>query len=201
MKAYLSDRDDLLDMLARHAYAKGEFTLSSGKTSPYYLNVKQVLCRPKGLRLACRLTTQILYELGLFNDLGAFCGVAMGGVPLASTLAWLHMSHPLLIYRSHKREHGTFAQIEGVRNVVANGTVVLIDDVLTTGGSLVAACEALQKEGLAPSAALTVVDRQEGGESKLSEIGVRSIGIFTAKDVIDRAEALALEVDGCTKNS
>lgn len=155
-------RQVLLDAIARYAYVEGDFTLSSGAKSSYYINCKQVT-----LRAECALALGRLFLQLLPQDTSAVAGLTLGADPLVSAVsvvsAYEDRSLPALIVRKKPKGHGTQAYIEGP-SLPTGAKVVVLEDVVTTGGSAMTAVERLRDAGYEVSQILALVDRQQGGD-------------------------------------
>ena len=174
-------RDELLELLKKDAYKKGEYTLSSGKKSEHYVNCKPVTLSGRGLTLASLLMLQEVktsYVAGL--TLGA--DPLVSGVSLVSALDSRLVNG--LIVRKEAKGHGTEAWIEGL--LPPEGTVItVLEDVITTGGSAIKAVEKLRDAGYVVNTVVSIVDRQEDDEAnaamKLSGLELKSI--FTLDEI------------------
>ena len=168
-------RDELLELLKKDAYKKGEYTLSSGKKSEHYVNCKPVTLSGRGLTLASLLMLQEVktsYVAGL--TLGA--DPLVSGVSLVSALDSRLVNG--LIVRKEAKGYGTQAWIEGL--LPPEGTVItVLEDVITTGGSSIKAVEKLRDAGYVVNTVVSIVDRQEDGEAtaamKLSGLELKSL--------------------------
>jgi|TARA_A200000159_G_scaffold152635_1_gene163750 orotate phosphoribosyltransferase len=174
-------RDELLELLKKDAYKKGEYTLSSGKKSEHYVNCKPVTLSGRGLTLASLLMLQEVktsYVAGL--TLGA--DPLVSGVSLVSALDSRLVNG--LIVRKEAKGHGTQAWIEGL--LPPEGTVItVLEDVITTGGSAIKAVEKLRDAGYVVNTVVSIVDRQEDDEAnsamKLSGLELKSL--FTLDEI------------------
>ena len=174
-------RDELLELLKKDAYKKGEYTLSSGKKSEHYVNCKPVTLSGRGLTLASLLMLQEVktsYVAGL--TLGA--DPLVSGVSLVSALDSRLVNG--LIVRKEAKGHGTQAWIEGL--LPSEGTVItVLEDVITTGGSAIKAVEKLRDAGYVVNTVVSIVDRQEDDEAnaamKLSALELKSL--FTLDEI------------------
>ena len=177
----LKMRDELLELLKKDAYKKGEYTLSSGKKSEHYVNCKPVTLSGRGLTLASLLMLQQVktsYVAGL--TLGA--DPLVSGVSLVSALDSRLVNG--LIVRKEAKGHGTQAWIEGL--LPSEGTVItVLEDVITTGGSAIKAVKKLRDAGYVVNTVVSIVDRQENDEAnaamKLSGLELKSI--FTLDEI------------------
>ena len=174
-------RDELLELLKKDAYKKGEYTLSSGKKSEHYVNCKPVTLSGRGLTLASLLMLQEVktsYVAGL--TLGA--DPLVSGVSLVSALDSRLVNG--LIVRKEAKGHGTQAWIEGL--LPPEGTIItVLEDVITTGGSAIKAVEKLRDAGYVVNSVVSIVDRQEDDEAnsamKLSGLELKII--FTLDEI------------------
>ncbi|NJE85319.1 orotate phosphoribosyltransferase [Thermococcus sp. CX2] len=158
-------KDELIELIFQEeAILFGHFVLTSGKESDYYINVKKLITNPKALKLIARLMKSRVEEMGLEFD--RIAGPELGAVPIATALA-LETDKPLIIVRKKKKEHGTGKQIEGEIN--PGDRILLVEDVTTTGGSVLRAAEILEKQGAEVVAISVVVDREEGAKEKIEE--------------------------------
>lgn len=161
------------------AFKTGEFELASGKTSPYYVDCKLACADPAILTTLAQHGT--MYMVG--KD--AVAGTALGGVPLAVALG-LETGRETFLVRSSSKEHGTQGRIEGP--VGGDEEVLMVEDVVTTGGSLVDAVETVRAAGCEVRHALTIVDREEGGREALDERGVSLHALVILSELIEHVE-------------
>ncbi len=184
------DRRDLVLMLSRKAYERRPVVLSSGRTSDYYLDCRRVTLDPEGARLCGRLLYALYESLG--QAVAAVGGPTLGADPLVVSFMLTALDRGQRIQgflvRKAAKEHGTRARIEGLWGVPTGAPVLLLEDVLTTGGSLLQAAEAVRDVGLVPVCALVLVDREEGGITALSEAGVPVRAVCRAAEVAEAWE-------------
>ena len=159
-------RATLLDELRTHALVIGEVVLSSGETAQYYVDAKRALLRPPAFRAAGELIAAEAGERGA----AAVGGMTMGADPLASAAIGAEGGDGLVAFlvRKQRKQHGLQRWIEGP--VLERGTACLVvEDVVTTGGSTVEAIERIAEEGHRIAGVLTVVDRLAGGAEAIAE--------------------------------
>jgi len=154
----------------------GHFKLTSGKESNYYVDIKQASTNPKVLKeIAAEMA-----KLAEDNDYDLIAGMELGAVPLAVALA-LETKKPYLIIRKDKPTHGTGKQVVG--NAKAGQRVLIVEDVATTGGSVVKAINAIQEEGLTIDKILVVVDREEGAQENLKDFNIPLVPLVRASEL------------------
>lgn len=153
----------------------GEFTLTSGRTSRYYVDIKRAMTRPNVLR-------QIV---GAMRPHAEGCqrvaGVALGAVPLVVALA-LETSLPYVMIRKGDRDHGTGGVLEG--DLEPGDVVLLVEDVTTTGGSVERAVRLLREAGARVDRVVCVVDREEGAATRLERTGVELVPLLRSEDLL-----------------
>lgn len=156
----------------------GSFTLKSGIESPFYVDLRPLASSPQLLKT---LSNNLL---GLVDDrnLELICGVPYAALPMATTMS-LESGIPLIIKRKENKGYGTKRMLEGV---FENGqNCLLVEDVITSGKSLVETIDEVQREGLNVTDIVVVLDREQGGIAKLKEKGYRVQTLFTINEVID----------------
>jgi orotate phosphoribosyltransferase len=171
-------RDRLLELFKARAFSFGKFTLASGKESNYYINSKKAIFHSE----AVSLLAELMFEQTRDLDLQAAGGLEVGAIPLAAALAQrYHQAGRQLegfFVRKQAKGHGSKEQIEGV--VKPGFRVAMLDDVLTTGGSVLQAISALEQVGAQVVAVVCIVDRLEGARQALARYDFRPI--FTIRD-------------------
>jgi orotate phosphoribosyltransferase len=145
------------------AFKLGEFTLTSGKKSDFYVDIKQASTKPEILKEIAEGMAELV------KDEVVIAGMELGAVPLAVALS-LETSMPYLIIRKKERTHGTGKLIEG--NMKSGDRVLLVEDVTTTGSSVVKAAEIIREQGGIVDRVLVVVDREEGASELLKASGL-----------------------------
>ena len=173
-------KDELLELLKKYAYKKGEYKLSSGKTSEHYVNCKPVTLSGRGLTLTSLL---MLKEV----NTNVVAGLTLGADPLVSGVSLVSALDGrlvnALIVRKEAKGHGTQAWIEGP--LPPEGTrVTVLEDVITTGGSSIKAVEKLRDAGYVVDRVVAIVDRQEDGEADIAmkEAGLELRSLFSLRD-------------------
>ena len=179
-------KEELLKLLKDNAYKKGEFTLSSGKTSEHYVNCKPVTLSGRGLTLAS-------LSMLMYVDTPYVAGLTLGADPLVSGVALVSaLDNRLvnaLIVRKEAKGHGTQAWIEGLLPRERTNITVL-EDVITTGGSAIKAVEKLRDAGYVVNRVVSIIDRQEDGEADaaMKEADLELISIFKLDELTDENE-------------
>lgn len=148
----------------------GEFTLASGKKSSYYVDLRLVPSYPHQFRTMIKyLQNNIVESIGL-NSFDSLVSVPTGGLIIASALA-IEIVKPLIYVRSKPKDYGTSKSVEG--QIYEGMKVVMIDDVATTGGSVVNAIKSLKEANITIEDAYVIVNRMEGADEALKELGVK----------------------------
>ncbi|MBD3881084.1 orotate phosphoribosyltransferase [Phormidium tenue FACHB-886] len=177
-------RQALLDLFCQVAYKEGDFVLSSGQRSTYYINGKQVTLHPQGGVAIGRLLLSLLLE-----DVQAVAGLTLGADPMVTATsvvaAYEGRSIVPLIVRKEAKGHGTQAYIEGL-TLPPNSAVVVLEDVVTTGQSALKAVERLRQAGYAVNQIIALVDRQQGGAELYEQQGLAFQSIFSIQDLQKR---------------
>lgn len=166
------------DLVAYGAIRFGDFTLTSGQRSHYYVDVKAAATRPDLLR---RMTGALAPHVEGHDRIA---GMELGAVPLVVALA-LETDVPYVILRKEARAHGTGRPVEG--ELGEGDRVLLVEDVVTTGSTLGRAVETLRRRGAVVEKAVCVVDREEGGAALLERTGVALVALVRARDLLGRA--------------
>ena len=185
----MSARDELLQLLATKSFRLGEFRLSSGGTSDYYIDCRTTTLDAKGSRLTGQVFWDEIQARG-WNPV-AIGGLTMGADPIVVAVSVLSGEINGFLVRKGEKQHGTGQRIEGFREKGAR--VVIVDDVCTTGSSTIQAIEAAREFGFSVVGAMCLVERQEaGGRPKVEKAAAPApfVSLFTANDV--RKKHLAL---------
>ena len=176
-------KEELLGLLKKDAYRKGEYKLSSGKTSEHYVNCKPVTLTGRGLTLSSLL---LLKEV----ETSYVGGLTLGADPLVSGVALVSALDSRLvnglIVRKEAKGHGTQAYIEGL--LPPEGTkITVLEDVITTGGSAIKAATRLRDAGYVVERVVAIVDRQEDKEADefMESVNLELHSLFTLEEIID----------------
>jgi orotate phosphoribosyltransferase len=162
----------------------GVFKLTSGKSSPYYIDLRVVPSFPDAFRQICGFYGEYITRdvgLGSFNRIA---GVPLAGIPFASQVAY-NLKKPFLYVRKHMRRHGRQRRVEGV--LIPGDRVLLIDDLITTGLNLKKAADAIKAEGGVVKEVVALLDREEGGKEKLIKEGIK---VHTLLNITEVANTL-----------
>jgi len=176
-------KEELLKLLKENAYRKGEFKLSSGKTSEHYVNCKPVTLNGRGLTLA-----SVMLLEHVERDSAAVGGLTLGADPIVSGVVVVAgLDKRLidgLIVRKEPKGHGTEAWIEGPE-LPEGSKVTVLEDVITTGGSAIKAVKRLRDAGYKVERVVSIVDRQENDEATtaMKLAGIELYSIFTLEDL------------------
>lgn len=178
----MNEREELREILKKRSILKGDFTLVSGKKSSYYINGKMTTLSARGLYLASKLLLDRFEGL----EYEAFAGPTIGADPIIGALLALAAQRGLekegLLIRKEAKDHGTKSLIEG--NLREGMRVVLLEDVATTGGSLLKAALAIEGGGGTIAGVFTIVDRDEGAEANLADAGYRFSSLFNVQELL-----------------
>ena len=171
-------KNKLISMLRECGAIKfGSFILTSGAKSDYYIDIKKASADPKILKTIARFIAE--YAKGY----DIIAGMELGAVPLAVAVS-LEVGKPFVIIRKEKKEHGTGKLIEGLD--VSQKRVLLVEDVTTTGGSVVKAIKCLRENKAMVDRVVTVVDRLSGAKERLKEMDVELISLLDVNDILEK---------------
>jgi orotate phosphoribosyltransferase len=177
-----NDRDRLRQMLLDRSMRFGEFVLSSGVTSNYYIDVRKTSLHPEGLKLIARLFWEQLSR----DDITAVGGLTLGADPLvAGVMWWSHeQGRPLegFLVRKTSKDHGMRGQVEG--NMAGHKRVAILDDVITSGESSLIAAEAAESYKAEVVRVLAVVDRGQGAAQIFQQRGYPFSPLFSIGDLL-----------------
>lgn len=172
----------LFELIKARAYEKREVVLSSGRASNYYIDGKQITLSPDGLYLLA----SVIFEMIRFQKVDAIGGLTIGADPIAGAVALLSQIEgcPIsaFIVRKEAKDHGKLTRIEGPP-LKPGSRVVIVDDVITTGGSALKAAEAVRELGCEVVTVIALVDREEGGSEAFARQGLKFEPIFRRSEL------------------
>ena len=178
----------LAALLYEKSYMEGDFTLSSGRKSDYYFDCRQTSLNPEGAWLIGSIFFRMLQGSGA----QAVAGMTMGADPLVTAVSMaaydngLHL--PALIVRKEPKGHGAGRAVEGLANVPAGAGVVMLEDVVSTGGSVLKACKRVEEAGLRVLSVMCILNRQEpGGAEAFAEAGHSLRAMYTREELVSLA--------------
>lgn len=187
----MSDRGTLVRLLAQRSVRRGRFTLASGRESSHYVDARLTTMSPEGLAVIGPLALEAIRARGWHVD--AVGGLTLGADPISYATALASVTAPPLVraftVRKEAKQHGTGRLIEGPMR--EGDRVVVIEDVITTGGSALRAAEAIQRAGATVSGVLALVDREEGGRGVLEAQGFQVVCLVTLSELLDDAPSAA----------
>ena len=171
----------MLELIKKHALRLGTHQLSSGKKSDYYIDGKMVTLHSEGISLIARIIFSMIQEI----EIDAIGGMTMGADPIATAVAYesFKQGQPIdaFIVRQEVKKYGTQKFIEGP--LKKNSRVVIVDDVVTTGNSLVSSIQRVKEAGCKVVAVIALVDRLEGAREAVESQNCQFSPIFTRDDV------------------
>lgn len=180
------ERERLKGIILEKSYRKGTFKLTSGRVSDFYIDCKQTTLWAEGAYLCGRLLYAYLRDQ---KDIKGVGGMTLGADPLVTAVSIVSFLEanpiPAFIIRKEPKGHGTGSWIEGKANIAPGSKVALVEDVVTTGGTLIKAIERTELEGYRVKEVLTVVDREEGGRELLAKHGYNLKSIFTKSQLLE----------------
>lgn len=178
-------RDDkrlrrLRRIIKQESYQEGQFTLASGRTSTYFFQLRQTTMHPEGASLIGDLLVDFMRN----ENIRCIGGPELGAVPVVSAAAIMgfQRNYPLdaFFVRKEAKKHGARELIDG--HVQPGADVLMVDDVTTTGGSILRAVDSIAHMKCKITKALSIVDREEGAPLHLSERGITLYALFTRSD-------------------
>ncbi len=175
-------QDELISALKSCGAVKfGEFTLASGKKSDYYIDIKKATSDPETLSLISRQAAARIESM----DIDRVGGVALGGVPLATAVS-LDTGLPLLLIRKEAKGYGTGGRFVG--DICAGDRIILLEDVTTSGGSVIEAIKAIREADALIDTVITVVDREDIALEALEAIDVTLVPLVTASVLLQNRD-------------
>ena len=175
------EREELMQIIRELSYEQRNVTLASGRKSNFYFDGKQTTLHPRGAILVGKAFYAALTK---FSDkVEAVGGLTLGADPIATATSMISALDgqpiPAFIIRKEPKGHGTGQWLEGRKNVPPGTKVVIVEDVVTTGGSSIKAIDRAREEGLEVLGVITLVDREEGGSEAFAELNMPFYAIFT----------------------
>ncbi len=156
----------------------GEFVLSSGKRSNYYVDIKKASTNPSFLKVFAEATKEVIVREKI--DFDKIACIELGGVPLAVSLL-MKLEKPLLIFRKKRKDYGVTSDLIG--EIESGEKFLVVEDVTTTGHSALSVVERVRKSGGEVSGVVVVVDRMEGAEEEMRKAGVKFVPLLTSEDL------------------
>jgi orotate phosphoribosyltransferase len=182
----MTDRQRLKEIILEKSYRQGKFKLSSGLESDFYIDGKQTTLSAEGAYLCGKEIFALIRNNP--EPIGSVGGMTLGADPLvtaASLVSFLEKQPiPAFIVRKESKGHGTEQYIEGLKNLEPGSTVALLEDVVTTGATLLQVIDRVEAQGFKVGLLVTVVDRQEGGAETLAAAGYPLKSIFTRAELL-----------------
>lgn len=180
----MTDHSTLIALLAKRSAKYGQFTLASGKQSTFYIDARLTTMSPEGLSTIGPLALSALQQTGWSVD--AVGGLTLGADPISYAISYAsaHTDHPLRAFtvRKEAKTHGTSKLLEGPFR--QGDRVVVIEDVITTGGSALQAINAIRAANGVVIGVLALVDREEGGRQIIEKAGVPVVTLVTASQIV-----------------
>jgi orotate phosphoribosyltransferase len=181
-------KENLLELFCQYAYKEGDFVLSSGQRSSYYINGKEVTLRAEGALAIGRIIFSLLPE-----DTDGVAGLTLGADPLVTAVSVVSALEnkpiPALIIRKQAKGHGTQAYVEGP-SLSKGAKIVVLEDVVTTGRSAMDAVERLKNVGYEVTEIITLVDRQQGGAEFYQSQNLKFRAVFSLSELQNKAKQL-----------
>ena len=180
----MTEKDRLLEILKKLSYEEGEFILKSGKKSTYYIDARETALNPEGMHLIGRIMYDMVREIPGIEAVG---GVSVGADPLvcAVVLASYGLKDNLsgFFIRKEPKGHGKNLWIEGAKNLRKGMDVIILEDVVTTGGSSLKSVEITESEGYNVKGIIALLDRLEGGKEAIKSKGYIFNSIYNLNDL------------------
>lgn len=179
----------LLELIKKLSYEKREVTLASGKKSDFYIDMKNTLLHPVGIKLMSEIIAEKIKKIRSSGvKIKGVGGLTMGADPLSTGVSMItaDWGDPLyaVYIRKEPKEHGTQSWLEGMKNFTPGDGIIILEDVVTTGGSTLKSIERAKLGGLEVEGVITAVDRQEGGAANIIAAGYRFESVITKQMII-----------------
>jgi orotate phosphoribosyltransferase len=178
-------RERLVELLRERSFERKKVILASGRESDFFIDCKQAVLTAEGHALV----GEIMFDaLDAFTGCDAVAGVELGGCPLASAVSLVSFLRgrplPALYVRKEIKDHGSKRLVEGDRAITPGMGAVILEDVITTGGSTLKAAEKLKSAGIRVVGVVALVDRLEGGAEAIREAGMPFVAICNRRDFL-----------------
>jgi orotate phosphoribosyltransferase len=181
----MTEWEKLKDIILEKSYEKRRVVLSSGQESDFYFDGKQTTLDAEGAYLTGKLFFEAIKDI---EDIHGIGGLTLGADPIAtatSVVSYLEGNPiPAFIIRKEPKGHGTGAWMEGRRNFRPGSRVIIVEDVVTSGGSSLKAIKRAEEEGMRVLGVVTLVDREEGGRENIEKHGYWLKAIFTKTNIL-----------------
>jgi len=179
-------------LIKYNAIKFGDYILASGKKSPYYIDLRQTISSPITMDwIANAFTRIVLNEIGR-DKIDKILGVPTAGVPFATVVSQ-KLGIPLIYYRQARKEHGVRKKIEGILD--RNDRVLIIDDLITTGESVIESAEVVRDQGGVVNELVVLLDREQGGQQRLRSSRIEAHVLFRITDAINWLHSVGLIKD------
>lgn len=176
----------LKELILQYSYQEKEVQLASGKMSDFYFDGKQTTLHPEGASLVGELMLETIR--GEFPEVRAVGGPTLGADPIGTAVGIAAFNKGILLHtfivRKQPKGHGTMNWIEGDRHLRSGMRVVLVEDVITTGASLLESFQRVKNVGLVPVGVVVLVDREEGGRENLEAHGLKVVSLFKKSELV-----------------
>lgn len=181
----MTDKERLKQIILELSYEKRKVILASGRESDFYFDGKQTTLHPEGGYLTGKLFFESIKDVEGVEGVG---GLTLGADPIATAISVVSFLEgkpiPAFIIRKEPKGHGTGAWLEGRKNCRPGARVVIVEDVVTSGGSSMKAIKRAEEEGMKVLGVVTLVDREEGGRENIEKEGYWLKAIFTKAEVL-----------------
>ena len=179
-------------LIKNSAIKFGDYILASGKKSPYYIDLRQTISSPITMDwIGNALTRIVINEIGR-DKIDKILGVPTAGVPFATVVSQ-KLAIPLIYYRQARKEHGVRKKIEGILD--RNDRVLIIDDLITTGESVIESAEVVRDQGGVVNELVVLLDREQGGKERLRSSRIEPHVLFKISDAMEWLHTVGLIED------
>jgi len=179
-------------LIKNNAIKFGDYTLASGKKSPYYIDLRLTISSPITMDwIGNALTRIVINEIGK-DKIDKILGVPTAGVPFATVVSQ-KLAIPLIYYRQARKEHGVRKKIEGILD--RNDRVLIIDDLITTGESVIESAEVVREQGGVVNELVVLLDREQGGKERLRSSRIEPHVLFKISDAMEWLHTVGLIED------